>query len=137
MIPIGCDGEPIKSINSWKKPLKLSNQLTPIDDLELSSQSGVIKTSSSLTMNGGNINLFDYSTGLIQSQFYTDSTGLIVKTATTKDIRFRIASTDIATISTSGLTMNGSLPILSATNTNLILNVPSSGYQMTMSSFST
>ena len=119
---IGTDGLYINQIISK----------TPVDDLELSSQSGVIKTSSSLTMNGGNINLFDYSTGLIQSQFYTDSTGLIVKTATTKDIRFRIASTDIATISTSGLTMNGSLPILSATNTNLILNVPSSGYQMNL-----
>ena len=119
---IGTDGLYINQIISK----------SPVDDLELSSQSGVIRTSSSLTMYGGNINLYDYSTGLIQSQLFTNSTGLIVKTATTKDIRFRIASTDIMIADTSGITLQGSLPIKSATNTNLILNVPSSGYQMNL-----
>ena len=119
---IGTDGLYINQIISK----------TPVDDLELSSQSGIIRTSSSLTMYGGNINLYDYSTGLIQSQLFTNSTGLIVKTATTKDIRFRIASTDIMIADTSGITLQGSLPIKSATNTNLILNVPSSGYQMNL-----
>lgn len=119
---IGTDGLYINQIISK----------TPVDDLQLNSQSGIITTGSSLTMNGGNINIYDYSTRLIQSQLFTENTGLILKTATTKDIRFRIASTDIANISASGLIMNSSLPISSATNTNLILNCPSVGYQMNL-----
>jgi hypothetical protein len=101
-------------------------------DLFLSSITGIIKTGASFTMYGGNLNLLDYATGLIQSQLFTDTTGLIIRGPTSKDIRLQIGFTNIMIADTSGITLQGSLPIKSATNTNLILNVPSSGYQMNL-----
>ena len=101
-------------------------------NLSLSSITGLITTGSSLNMYGGNLNLFDYSTGLLQSQLLTDTTGLILRAPTAKDIRLQISSTSIIILDTSGINIQGSLPIKSATNTNLILNCPTVGYQMNL-----
>ena len=101
-------------------------------DLSLSSSTGVITTASSFSLYGGNLNLFDFSTGLLQSQLLTASTGLIIRGPTTKDIRLQIAFTNIMIIDASGINIQGSLPIKSATNTNLILNCPTVGYQMNL-----
>jgi hypothetical protein len=101
-------------------------------NLALNSITGLITSSSSISMYGGNLNLFDYATGLIQSQLLTDTTGLIISTPSTKDMRFKIGTNSIIILDTSGINIQGSLPIKSATNTNLILNCPTVGYQMNL-----
>jgi len=90
-------------------------------DLVLSSITGLITTSSSLTMYGGNLNLLDYSTGLIQSQLFTDTTGLIISTPSTKDIRFKIASSVISSITSTGL--SSSLSTFNIQNSNSLNDI--------------
>ena len=73
-------------------------------DLFLSSITGIIKTDSSFNMYGGYLNLFDYSTGLIESRLLTDTTGLIISTPSTKDMRFKIGTNTILSITSAGIT---------------------------------
>jgi hypothetical protein len=96
-------------------------------DLFLSSITGIIKTGSSLNMNGGNLNLFDYSTGLIQSQLYTDTTGLIISAPSTKDMRFKIGTNSIMTIASAGVSIQSLFTngLTSNAFNNLVFDTPS------------
>ena len=96
-------------------------------DLRLDAQTGIIQTSSSFTMYGGNLNLFDYSTGLIQSQLFTDNiTGLnitspidmILKTSnSTNKINFKVGTATIAYVNSTGMTLETNLNINSSSST--------------------
>ena len=95
-------------------------------NLNLDAQTGIIQTSSSLLMYGGNLNLYDYSTGLIQSQLFTNSSGLNIispidmtfkTTNSTNKINFNVGTATIAYVNSTGMTLETNLNINSSSST--------------------